>query len=259
MSMTELQAAKLIAETAEITARTARAEEAAQQARERADLRRKSLQLSVELAEVELAKSKLSNSYEELALQSRQRAERKEERDERLLLADWRYSHTVNFVGSVAKDTVIATIEKLHQYSVMDPGCDITLTFNSPGGSVIDGMALFDYIRFLRGAGHKVTIIALGYAASMAGILLQAADVRVMAKGSWLLIHELAFSAGGKVGEVEDMYKFGLRLKEQAARIFVERSGGKLSRDVLEQKWLRTDWWLDPEEALGLGLIDEIQ
>ena len=153
----------------------------------------------------------------------------------------------------------MAAIDRLHQFSVASPGCDITITFNSPGGSVIDGMALFDYIRFLQGQGHKFTIIALGYAASMAGILLQAADVRVMAKGSWLLIHEVAFAAGGKIGEVEDMYEFGKRLKSQAADIFIERSGGKLTREHLEEKWTRKDWWLSADEALALGLIDEVR
>jgi len=247
-----LQAAKLRAETEEIKARTKRAVEMAEQANRRVAMREKSMELAVELAKSELRKSDLSADYETIAL-------RKSERDEKLLLTDWRFSNTLNFIGTVDRSSVTAAVDKLHQFSVTNPGCDIEIVFNSPGGSVIDGMALFDYIRFLRSAGHRITIIALGYAASMAGILLQAGDVRVMAKGSWLLIHEVAFSAGGKIGEVEDMYQFGLRLKEQAAQIFVERSGGKLTREKLEQKWTRKDWWLSPEESLALGLIDEIR
>jgi ATP-dependent Clp endopeptidase proteolytic subunit ClpP len=252
MSMTELQAAKLIAETAEITARTARAAVVAAQADRRLELREEQMRLATDLARVELRKSELSTKYEEIAL-------RKSARDEQLLLTDWRYCNTLNFIGTVDRGSVTTAVDKLHQYSVTNPGCDIEIVFNSPGGSVIDGMMLFDYIRFLRGAGHKVTIVALGYAASMAGILLQAADVRVMAKGSWLLIHEVSFSAGGKISEVEDEYKFGLRLKEQAAQIFVERSGGKLTREALELMWNRKDCWLDPDESLRLGLIDEVR
>lgn len=240
-----LQAAKLRAETAEIEARTARSAELARQADERALLRKRQMEATVAHTEVDA-------EYASLSL-------RKAKRDEKLLLTDWRYQHTLNFIGSVQKDTAQAAIEKLNQFSVSDPGCDITIVFNSPGGSVIDGMALFDFIRFLRDRGHKVTIIALGYAASMAGILLQAGDHRVMAKGSWLLIHEVAFGAGGKIGEVEDMFRFGERLKEQAAEIFIERSGGKLTREELDRNWTRKDWWLSASEALELGLIDEVR
>ena len=237
--------AKLQAETAEILARTERAAEEAALRRERDCLRLRSMTATVE-------KSEAAAVYERVM-------SNKALRDEKLLLADWRYDHTINFAGSVGRDTVGPTIDKLHQFSVTDPGCDITRTFNSPGGSVIDGMALFDFIRFLRDQGHRVTIIALGYAASMAGILLQAADVRVMARGSWLLIHEVTFGAAGKIGEVEDTYEFGKRLKEQAAQIFIERSQGKLTREVLDKNWTRKDWWLNADEALELGLVDEIR
>jgi ATP-dependent Clp protease protease subunit len=223
--------AKLQAETAEIESRMEREGEA--------------YALSLRLQENELEVSGI--------------ALKKARRDEATLLSDWRFDHTLHFVGHVAKDTVQATIDKLHMWSRIDPGCAITIVFNSPGGSVIDGLALFDYIRFLQAQGHHITTVALGYAASMGGILLQAGDVRAMARGSWLGIHEVAFNAQGKIGEVEDMYEFGKRLKEQAANIFVDRSGGKLTREALEHGWLRKDWWLSAEEALDLGLIDEIR
>lgn len=177
----------------------------------------------------------------------------------RIRQSDWSRESMLNFVGGIARDSAQAAIDKLHLFHKVSPGEPITITFNSPGGSMMDGMALFDYIRFMRDRGHHVTIIALGYAASMAGILLQAADTRVMAKGSWLLIHEVAFGAAGKIGEVEDMYEFGKKLKDQAAAIFVERSGGRLTREELDKNWTRKDWWLSAEEALALGLIDEIR
>jgi len=248
----ETEAHKFAAETYEIEARTIRAAELARQADELHAIERKSRAVNLDHATEELAKARIATAYETIAL-------RKQERDEQLLLADWRYDHTINFVGAVTGSTVGPTIDKLHQFSVMDPGCDITITLNSPGGSVIDGMALFAYIRNLSAIGHRITTISYGYAASMAGILLEAGDIRVMTEGSWLLVHEVAFSAGGKIGEVEDMYKFGLRLKEQAAKIFVDRSGGKLTREMLELKWTRADWWLDPPEALSLGMIDAIR
>lgn len=244
-ALSAAQIAKLEAETEEIRARMARAEESALRAQAREELRLRSLSASVRKAELDTEMGEMDV--------------RDEAWKERIRHADWTRDLTLNFVGSVAKDSALAAIEKLHLFHKVSPGEPITITFNSPGGSVIDGMALFDYIRFLRGLGHHITIIALGYAASMAGILLQAADNRVMAKGSWLLIHEVAFGAAGKIGEVEDMYRFGERLKDQAAQIFIERSGGKLDRETLDKNWTRKDWWLSAEEALELGLIDEIR
>jgi ATP-dependent Clp protease protease subunit len=229
---------KLEAETREIRDRTARTASLMAGHEKLAAVRLQKALAEAEVYEIELAKAR---------------------RDEKTQLSDWKFSQTLNFVGSVDKSSAQAAIDKLHMWSVTFPGAALTIVFNSPGGSVIDGMALFDYIRFLRDEGHRVTIIALGYAASMAGILLQAGDVRVMAKGSWLLIHEVAFSTSGKIGEIEDMYKFGERLKKQAADIFIERSGGKLTAAVLEANWTRKDWWLSPDEALALGLIDEVR
>lgn len=210
------------------------------------------------LAEAKLRILEAEGRQAELEVQTAEMELRHEQWNQRVREADWTRDLTLNFVGSVAKDSALAAIDKLHMFHRLSPGEPITITFNSPGGSVIDGMALFDYIRFLRDEGHHITIIALGYAASMAGILLQAADTRVMAKGAWLLIHEVAFGAAGKIGEVEDMYRFGERLKDQAAQIFIERSGGKLDRETLDRNWTRKDWWLSAEEALALGLIDEI-
>lgn len=249
----DAQIAKLQAEAAEIEARMARAKKLTAQSDERVELRKRLLEANVAKAELEAEEERFTRRNVEIVAT-------KTERDEKLLLTQWQFQRTFNFVDSVTKNSVGSCIDRLNQWAVMDPGCDIRITFNSPGGSVVDGMWLFDYILYLRAQGHTVTCIALGYAASMAGILLQAASdgCRVMGKNSWLLIHEVAFSAGGKIGEVEDEYKFGLRLKEQAAAIFVERSGGKLTREKLEQMWNRKDCWVSPDEALGLGLADKI-
>lgn len=151
--------------------------------------------------------------------------------------------------------------DTLDQWHRLDPDAAWTIIMNSPGGSVIDGMALFDHIvqHSKRGGGtHHITIKTRGWAASMGGILTQAGDVRVMGSEAFLLIHKVSSMAGGSVDQIEDELKLLKKMCERVENIFVERSGGKLSRAVLRRNWTRADWWIDSNQALKLGLVDKI-
>ena len=182
------------------------------------------------------------------------------EKDE---LAANKYHHVYIFDSSVTSGSVSACIQQLTLWTRSTPNCDIEIVFNSPGGSVIDGLALFDFIQSIRKRGHKVTTSTIGYAASMAGILLQAGDVRVMGKQSWLLIHEASFGAGGKIGEVEDTVEWVKRVMKRVINIFAERCQAtnapkKLTKRQIAANWKRKDWWISSDEALDFGLIDAI-
>jgi ATP-dependent protease ClpP protease subunit len=166
------------------------------------------------------------------------------------------------FAGAVTADTAARCMKQLILWDRLDPNCDIEVVFNSPGGDVINGMALFDQLvaLSLRGGGtHQITIGTRGYAASMAGILLQAADVRWMGKQSYLMIHEISAGTGGKIGEINDAVKFYEAVCARVVEIFVERSEGKCSRAKFVKGWLRTDWWLLSDEALKHGFVDEVR
>lgn len=160
------------------------------------------------------------------------------------------------FIGEVTTSSANQCISRLTHWHRIDPGCDMTIIFQSPGGSVVPGMALFDFIQEMRHEGHHVTTKAQGYAASMAGILLQAGDERVMDAESWLLIHEAAFMAVGKLGDIEDTVEWIKKVCKRILRIFASRS--KLTEAQLAKRWRRTDWWIDADEALKLGLCDRI-
>lgn len=176
------------------------------------------------------------------------------EQDE--LAAD-RHWHVYNFGKPVTESSVRECINQLTSWARKDPGCEVEIIFNSPGGSIVDGFALFDFLQALRTKGHKITTSALGMAASMAGILLQAGDVRIMGRQSWLMIHEASFGAGGKIGEVEDTVEWVKKVQERILDIFAERSN--LTKQKLRNNWKRKDWWLSSDEALELGFIDEIR
>ena len=180
-------------------------------------------------------------------------------RDEKDVLASDRYHHTYQFVTQVADSSVERCIERLTVWDRQKPDCDIKIVFNSPGGSVIAGMALFDFIVGLsrRGGGHhNITTLGLGHAASMAGILLQAGDQRLMGKQAWVLIHEISFMAIGKIGEVEDTTEWAKRICKRVVDIFASRS--KMNPKFIEAHWKRKDWWLSSEECFKLGIVDAV-
>lgn len=133
----------------------------------------------------------------------------------------------------------------------------ITIVFNSPGGGVFDGLALYDFILQLRERGTQVNTTALGMAASMGAVLLQAGETRRMAKNSYLMIHEVSSAAMGTTSEIADKLKLTGRLQKRLLDILAERSN--LSLKQIERKWKKKDWWLGAEEALELGFCDEVE
>lgn len=179
------------------------------------------------------------------------------QRKEEDYLAGNKFHKVYAFNDQVSSSSVGACISQLNIWSRNDPVCDIEIIFNSPGGSVIDGMALFDYFQTLRRAGHKLTTVTYGMAASMAGILLQAGDVRVIGAESYVLIHEISTVAIGKIGELEDVVEFCKKIQKRVISIFADRSHKPES--YFEKHWRRKDWWLSSDECLKIGIVDEIR
>lgn len=168
-------------------------------------------------------------------------------------------THNFRYVldEGVNQKSVNRCIEQFTTWSRQKPGCGIELVINSPGGDVIAGFALIDYIQSLRQDGHHITTKALGMAASMGGVLLQAGDTRVMGKNSVLLIHEASFGAAGSYGDVKDRVKLVDLMHERILELFTDRS--KVTKAFIKSKWNRTDWWIDATGALKYGFIDSIQ
>ena len=179
------------------------------------------------------------------------------ERDHKIKWAEDIENHLYRFSGTVSSDSVSECIKKLTHWSRIDEGCDIEIIFSSPGGSIIPGFELFDFIQTLRSNGHHITTGSLGYAASMAGILLQAGDSRWIGHQSWMMIHRAAFGAYGKTFEIEDEVKFIQRIEERIVNIFTSRC--TLSKQKIKRNWNRKDWWISADECLELELVDEIK
>lgn len=162
-------------------------------------------------------------------------------------------------VSQASVDKCTAALRRWHR---LDPECDIEVVFNSPGGGVIAGMALFDELNrlSLRGGGtHHLTIGVAGYAASMAGILVQAGDHRWLGAQSYFMIHEVSAGTGGKIGDMQDDVKFYKAICDRVVNIFVDRAGGKISKRTFVSKWQRQDWWMLSGDALKYGFVDELR
>lgn len=182
-----------------------------------------------------------------------------ERRKEAEFLAANKYHYVHTFNGVVTETSANICIEQLTTWvrtCPSDKKCCINIIFHSPGGVIVPGFALFDYIKYLQSEGHIVNTTALGMAASMAGILLQAGNERIMGREAWVLIHEASFLTAGKIGEVEDTVDWVKRIGKRILNIFASRSN--MTARQIGAKWKRKDWWLSSEECLKLGFIDRI-
>jgi ATP-dependent protease ClpP protease subunit len=175
------------------------------------------------------------------------------------------FHRVYRFTTPVSETSVAACISTLDKWHRLDPGAAFEIIFSSPGGSVIDGLALVDHIRSLSRDGHFITIGAEGWAASMAGILLQAGDRRWIGKESWLLIHEISAGAFGNISEMEDRVAWLKRIQERVIKMFLGRAADAIGAENVmsvqkfKESWKKTDWFLDSDQAMELGFVDEVR
>jgi len=168
-----------------------------------------------------------------------------------------KYHHVYILSDSISSSSVSTCINQLTIWSRTDPKCNIEIIFNSPGGSIIDGMLLYDFIQQLKRSDHEVTTVAMGMAASMAGVLLQAGTKRAMGAEAWVLIHEASFMAAGSMGNVEDQVEWVKKMQERILGILAKNS--KMSVAQIKRKWTRKDWWLSSDQCLEYGFVDEVR
>lgn len=174
---------------------------------------------------------------------------------------DYQLSGEYSFFEKVNEKSAKRLIRTMRVWHKYNPQGNWVINLNSVGGSVAHGAALFDEIssRSVRGGGgHHITIKVRGLAASMAGILLQAADDRVIGKSSQLMIHE---SQGGVIGGHSDILQeadWHNRWLDFMVDVFLSRTK-KITRAQLLRKIAHgRDWYLTADEALEYGFVDRI-
>jgi len=169
------------------------------------------------------------------------------------------YSRLLNeriiFLGEqVDEHTANIVVAQLLHLAYADPKKDIKLYINSPGGSVYDGMAIFDTMQYI---SPDVQTIGIGLQASMGAFLLSsgAKGKRFALPHSKVMIHQPTIGTRGKVTDTEIDLKEGLAVKVMLAELLAKNTGQKLSKVKAD---MERDYWMTPAEAKDYGLIDEI-
>ena len=135
-----------------------------------------------------------------------------------------------------------------------DPGKDIHLYINSPGGSVTDGMAIYDTMQYIK---CDVSTMCLGMAASMGAFLLSggAKGKRYALPNAEIMIHQPSGGAQGQATEISIAAEHILKTKKKLNEILAANTGKPY--DVIAADTER-DNWMTAQEAMNYGLIDSV-
>ena len=135
-----------------------------------------------------------------------------------------------------------------------DPGKDITIYLNSPGGSVYAGLGIYDTMQFI---GSDVSTICTGMAASMAAVLLLAGEKgkRYALPHSRVMIHQPLGGAQGQASDIEITAREILKIKQELYGIIAEHSGVDIEKVAKDSD---RDYWMTAKEALDYGMIDKV-
>jgi len=159
------------------------------------------------------------------------------------------------FLGTPINDDVAnMIIAQLLFLEADNPGRDISIYINSPGGSVSAGMAIYDTMQFLK---SPVNTICMGMAASMGSFLLCAGrnGKRSALPHSRIMIHQPSGGAQGTAADIEIQAREILYLRAQMNDLYVKHTGKALAQ--IENDMQR-DFFMSAEEAKAYGLIDNV-
>ncbi|HPD98921.1 ATP-dependent Clp protease proteolytic subunit [Candidatus Saccharibacteria bacterium] len=131
---------------------------------------------------------------------------------------------------------------------------DIIFYINSPGGSVYDGMAIYDTMQYVK---NDVQTVGIGLQASMGAFLLSSGTKgkRMVLPHSKVMIHQPSSGTRGKVTDMEIDLKESLKVKHLLNEILAKNTGQPVKRI---QEDAERDYWMSAEEAKKYGLVDKI-
>ena len=159
------------------------------------------------------------------------------------------------FLGVPIDDDVANIImAQLLVLETSDPGKDIQIYFNSPGGSVYAGLGIYDTMQYI---SCDVATTCTGLAASMSAVLLTAGTKgkRSALRHSRIMIHQPLGGAQGQASDIEITAREIQKLKKELFTIIADHSGNPYKK---VEKDSDRDYWMTAQEAMDYGMIDKV-
>ena len=156
--------------------------------------------------------------------------------------------------GEINSNSANIVVAQLLHLQEEDPNKDITMYINSPGGSIIDGLAIYDTMNFI---SCDVSTVCVGLCASMGAIILSSGTKgkRYALENSEILIHQASSGTQGTVADMTIDMQHAINMNEKTKKILVKntnQSYEKITNDI------NRDYWLTSEQAVQYGLIDNV-
>ena len=159
------------------------------------------------------------------------------------------------FLGEEVNETTASlTVAQLLFLESEDPGKDIQLYINSPGGMVTAGLAIYDTMQYIK---CDVSTICLGMAASMGAFLLAAGakGKRYALPNAEIMIHQPLGGAQGQATEIKIVADQILKTREKLNQILAENTGKPIEQIAIDTE---RDNYLTAQEAMDYGLVDKV-
>jgi len=159
------------------------------------------------------------------------------------------------FIGTPIDDTVAnLIIAQLLFLQMEDPGKDINVYINSPGGHVTSGLAVYDTMRFVK---PDVNTYCIGQASSMGALLLSGGTKgkRYALPNARIMIHQPWGGTQGTASDISIQAEEIVRLKGKINQLLAGHTGQPIEQI---EKDTDRDFFMSPEEAMKYGLIDEV-
>jgi len=160
------------------------------------------------------------------------------------------------FWGAVFDDTAKEIVDQIMYLELTDPGKEITMFINSPGGSVTSGLSIYDTMQMI---SSPISTVCMGLAASMGSVLLSggAKGRRFIYPNGEVMIHQPSISSGFQdtaanlIITAEEIKKTKIRLSQ----ILADNCGKSLEQVIKDSD---RDNWLDAQQSVEYGIVDGI-
>ena len=150
--------------------------------------------------------------------------------------------------------TASLVVAQLLYLEAQDPDKDIQFYINRPGGSVTDGMAIYDTMQYIK---CDVSTICIGMAASMGAFLLSSGTKgkRLALPNAEIMIHQPSGGTQGQASDIKIQAEWMLRTREKLNRILAENTGKSIEQIAIDTE---RDNFMPAEDAVKYGLIDKV-